>query len=529
MRKLSVAAVIAVLLAAFAPAAQGDPSVLSIVRVTPATTADAAFLMSHFDETHNHGDGEIELLLWPGDALELDALGYDYRVVIPDLVAHDRARAGGPHPLVGLPGPDRDDYRRLGDYRDEMHALAEKNPSLVRLFEMPRASLEGRPVFGLEIASSVGRDDGRPVYYVDGLHHAREWPAAEYVMIFAHKLVEGFGKDPQVTSLLRRGRVIVVPVVNVDGFDYSRESALAANRTVDQQTWPIGLVNGFENYWRKNRRSLTGATAPGLQSNPDAYGVDPNRNYAYEWGDQEGGSSEIPLEQDYRGEAPFSEPETKNVRDIILGREVTGVITNHTVQATVLRAGGGFSPEDATLTAIGARLAEAAGYENRATVGYPTTGTTDDWAYAAIGAFGFTIEHGGSGFHPPYTEVGQLMPGVVEAFMTMGEIATNAKYHAVVAGRVVAGRAKLTLSRSFQTPLSEGNPLGKEAITEKVKLSLTTGRDGRFEWHVGPSTSPWERPRSDSYTLLIRAGGKTTKIEITLGRGQRIDLGAIKL
>ncbi len=433
------------------------------------------------------------MLLWPGDRIELDALGFDYEVVTENVyardlaLAQDLALARGPQTLIELPGPDRTDYRRLADYNAEMAELADKNKGLVKLFEMQRPTLEGRTVFGIEIAANVKDSDGRPIYYIDGVHHAREWPAAEYTMIFAHHLVESFGKDARVTALLKKARVIVVPIVNVDGFDYSRESVLSAHQTLANNTEETGAGNGFEGYWRKNRRSLTGATVPVANKNPDAFGVDPNRNYSYLWGDNQGGSSGSQVDQTYRGEAPFSEPETLNVRDIILGRPVTGVITNHTYQGSVLRAGGGDAPEDDILLRIGDEMAKILGYNNAPTVGYPTTGTTDDWAYAAIGSLGFTIEHGIIGFHPPYAdEVGTFWKEHMEAFMVMLETSADPKYHSVITGKVTGGRTELVLKKRFKTPLSEGNPTGESHVVEKVNIPFTTNKDGSFELHVGP-------------------------------------------
>ena len=525
MRKLVIAALVLALLAAFAPLGRTDVAKLSVVRVQVTSEAEAAFLMNAFDETHNHSEGEIELLLWPGDRLELDRLGLPYEVVTEDLVARDRALNAGPHPVQVLPGPDYSDYRHLADYNSEMAELAKKNPSLVRLFEMPRPSLEGRTIYGLEIAADVKSDDGRPTFYMDGVHHAREWPASEFTMIYAHFLVERFGKDPEVTSLLKKSRVILVPIVNVDGFNYSRESVTSVNQPARDGTQNLGGVNGFEGYWRKNRRSLTGVTVPGAQVNPDAYGVDNNRNYAYLWGDQQGGSSDEFIAQDTRGAAPYSEPESANVRDIVLSRPVHGVISNHTVQASVLRAGGGSAPDDAALVKIGQEMADILGFMNNPTVGYPTTGTTDDWVYAAIGALGFTIEHGGSGFHCAYEQcVGTPTDRTMDAFMVMHRVSANPKYHSVLRGRVAAGQAKLTLTKTFKTPLSEGNPLGKDFVTEKLKWSMTTEKDGSFEWHVTPSSRPYEKG-TETYTLSISGSNKT--IQVLVRRGQVLDLGRL--
>ena len=529
MRKLTLSALVALLLAALVPAAKTDTPKLSLVRVPFTTEEEARFLMTAFDETHNHGHDEIELLMWPGDRLRLDELGFEYEVVTEDLVARDEALDAGPHPLQILPGPDYSDYRHLADYNAEMTELAKKNPDIVRLFEMKRPSLEGRTVLGLEIAHNVKQPDGRPTFYMDAVHHAREWPASEFTMIYAHYLVEEFGRNPQVTSLLKKGRVILVPIVNVDGFNFSRENVTSVNQPLRDGTENLAGINGFEGYWRKNRRSLTGITAPGVQSNVDAYGVDPNRNYAYLWGDQEGGSANEQYDATYRGEAPFSEPEVANVADIMLGRSVTGVITNHTVQASVLRAGGGTAPDDGDLFNIAEKMADILGFMNNATVGYPTTGTTDDWAYAGMGVYGFTIEHGGTGFHCAYDEcVGTPTDRTMEAFNAMFEASINPRYHSILEGRVQGGAAKLTITKKFKTPLSPGNPLGKEFVTEKLRWSIPTERDGSFEWHITPSSRPYEK-KAETYTLTITSGGKIKTLSIKIDRGQRLDLGSIKL
>ncbi|MEA2432790.1 MAG: hypothetical protein QOG54_247 [Actinomycetota bacterium] len=534
MKRSLAAALIALLVAAIAPVAHTDTTRLSLARVRYDSPAEAGFLLSNYDETHNHSMTEIEIVAWPGDLAELDAYGYDYRVVVDDLVAQEIAYAKEPHPLIHMPGPDYSDYRRLPDYNNEMQDLAKKHSDLVEVFEMKRPTLEGRPVYGIEVSANVkNHDDGKPIFYIDGVHHAREWPASEYTMIFAHYLVDGFGKDPKITSLLKRERVIFVPIVNVDGFDYSRESVLSLTQQLRDGTDETGAVNGFEGYWRKNRRSPTGVTIPGVQRNPEAWGVDPNRNYSYLWGDNQGGSSGDVYDQTYRGEAPFSEPETQNVRDIILSRNVTTVLTNHTFQGSVLRAGGGESPEDGMLESIGDRLAKVLGYNNAPTVGYPTTGTTDDWAYAVMGAIGFTIEHGVINFHPAYAdEIGAHLEQHMEAFSILAEVAADPRYHSVLTGRVtVNGKpsaADLTLTKKFKTPLSEGNPTGEKSVTEKLDVSTKAGSDGMFEWHVSPSFRPYEK-KFEAFTLTIKAGGKTKVLTVKLDRGQVLNLGTIAL
>ena len=59
-----------------------------------------------------------------------------------------------------------------------------------------------------------------------GVHHAREWPSSEHAIEFAYDLLRNYGKDSRTTQLVQTTRTIVVPVVNPDGFNISREAPL---------------------------------------------------------------------------------------------------------------------------------------------------------------------------------------------------------------------------------------------------------------------------------------------------------------
>ena len=115
-------------------------------------------------------------------------------------------------------------YRHLWEYEAEMKELARRYPDLVRSFTLPHKTNEGRSVHGLEITSDVHATDGKPVYVMLGLHHAREWPAGEHTLEFAIDLLQSYGEDARITDLVNRVRTVFVPVVNPDGFNLSREA-----------------------------------------------------------------------------------------------------------------------------------------------------------------------------------------------------------------------------------------------------------------------------------------------------------------
>lgn len=315
-------------------ATEDEPFPVQLVRVTTASHAERDLLTNlGLDLTEHGGDTFVDVVLHSeGDAARLAEHGLAWTVVIPDLAVREvenrqvnlaYAAATDVSPLPS----GRDSYRTLADYEAELQRLARDNPGLVRMLdagELPHASLEGRKVYGIEISDDVASTvDGKPVFLMLGLHHAREWPSGEHSMEFAVDLVEAYGKDPRITGLLERARVIVVPVVNPDGFDQSRKwGDLADLREVDNGGTASILGTPGNAYKRKNCRAVDGeAPPPGSceVTSPGGFGlgVDLNRNYGGLWGGP-GASSLLP-HATYRGRSPSRSPRRRTSEPSSLG------------------------------------------------------------------------------------------------------------------------------------------------------------------------------------------------------------------
>lgn len=489
---------------------------------TPTRAARNRLSALGLDLTEHAGHDRSEVVLHSlGDALALRAAGFTWQVRIPDLVqreseinAANRAYAAA---TAASPLPSgRDSYRSLDDYNDDLDRLAAIRPSLVKKITLPHKSLEGKPVHGVEIAHNVAAaEDGRPVFLMLGLHHAREWPSGEHTIEFAYDLVKNYGSDPRITALLNKARVVIVPVVNVDGFQKSFDDGqLIDLRPVDEGGTGSILATPGNAYKRKNCRIVDGFSPLlnecALASSPGGFGagVDLNRNYGAYWGGP--GAAAEPVQATYRGAAPFSEPETQNIRELISGRQVTGLITNHTFSNLVLSPGGvapdtigpdgqpvGSPPDDAALTELGDRMAAQNGYTSQHSWElYDTTGTTEDWSYNATGGYGYTFEIGPDEFHPPFPEVvdeylgaGEFAgKGNREAYLVALESAIDPQTHSVIKGKAPAG-ATLRLRKTFATPTWSGS------ISDTLDTTMTVGRDGAYTWHVNPSTRPVVKAR----------------------------------
>ena len=491
---------------------------VQLVTVDTPTRADKELLQSlGLDMTEHAGHDYIEVVLHsPAEAAALHAAGLTWDVRIPNLALHTakvneiNQRYAATTERSPLPS-GRTGYRTLADYNADMHKLATMRPGIVREITLPHRTLEGKLVHGLAIGRDVREPrDGRPVFLIMGLHHAREWPSGELTMEFAYDLVTNYGKRDRITNLLNRSRVIVVPVTNPDGFQKSVNDGMLLDLREVDDGGTVSLLGSPGNvYKRKNCRLLDGkrpvANECALAASPGGFGlgVDTNRNYGGLWGGP--GAASEPADPTYRGAAPFSEPETQNIRELVSHRQVTTLITNHTYSNLVLRPNGvkpdtigpdgepiGQPHDEAAMRALGARMAAQNGYQNiHSWELYDTTGTTEDWSYNATGGYGYTFEIGESEFHPPYPEVVDEYLGAGkyagrgnrEAYLVALENAVNQEQHSVIAGKAPAG-ATLRLTKSFATPT------WNSSISDTIETTMRVGDSGGFRWHVNPSTRP---------------------------------------
>ncbi len=461
----------------------------------------------------------------------------------------------------------RTEYRHLADVQADLKKLVQDYPAIVRPVTLPKKTYQGRDTIGVEISSDVARpDDQKPTSFIMGTHHAREWPAADVTTEFAIYLAKGFGTDDEITQLLQHVRVVVVPVINGDGYNASREAPDPADSTGDPGGAPSlaesVAVGGSLAYRRKN--------CHGPDDNPatpcDATnGVDPNRNYGFNWGGP--GASSSPNSQSYRGSGPWSEPETQAVHEFSQVRDVTTLLTMHNFASLVLRPPGlqvdGKAPDEDRLKVLGDAMASDTGYTSEYSYQlYDTAGTTEDWNYGAAGTFGYTMELGpeagdGGNFHVSYDRAVvdqwngtgvRAGRGVRKALLRVAGSAAVRQDFSTLEGRAPAGRT-LRLHKSFKTSTSPVcqiaspsdvnpgavdssciNPGDPILIDDKLDYTTRIPANGAFNWIVTPSTRPFvlKKGGSESWTLTCEddAGTVYNTRSITIGRGetQTIDL-----
>jgi hypothetical protein len=381
--------------AAFLVALPGAAAVAAPALELPAPAEPAEYLVrgpQDFDD--------VDAIARTGAAVDDIEHGSVYVTAVPSEVAAIRALGFRVEPALRPehPGGSIQDfppgfggYHNFGELENVVDSLVAAHPAIAQRLSYG-TSFQGRDLIAVRISDNVAVDEGEPEVLLNAGQHAREHLTVEMAVYLLRMFTEEYGVDPAVTELVDNRVIWILPNVNPDGAEFD-------------------IATGSFRSWRKNRQPNAGTTA---------VGTDLNRNWAHQWGGP--GSSGNPSSSTYRGPAPFSAPETDQLRQFVLSRAVGGEqriavnIDFHTYSELVLWPYG-YTTADiapgldadaaATFQAIGNQLGAANGYTPiQASDLYLASGVSIDWMWADQGIFAYTFEMfpdsgSGGGFYPP--------------------------------------------------------------------------------------------------------------------------------
>ncbi|NPA81788.1 MAG: peptidase [Epsilonproteobacteria bacterium] len=174
----------------------------------------------------------------------------------------------------------KNQYKSYQESVDFLKECAKEYPHLIKIQNIG-TTWEGRDIILATVSLDVEYADLKPALLYTGTIHAREWIGNELAIEFIKYVIENYKKNPLLSSALIRNTLYMVPCLNPDGFEYSR--------------------NHFA-FWRKNRRDNKDGT----------FGVDLNRNFSVGFVKSTNTSSNV-----YGGPYPFSEPETRAIKEFV--------------------------------------------------------------------------------------------------------------------------------------------------------------------------------------------------------------------
>jgi hypothetical protein len=273
-------------------------------------------------------------------------------IVHADLTAYYQS---GLDPTLAMGG-----YKTLDELNAYLDDLVAAYPDIVSAKLNLGETVEGRPMWAVKISDNpnVEENDELEILYTAAIH-AREVITPEVLIHFMDYLTENYPSDPEVAWLVDNRQMWFILCVNPDGYYYN------------EFTNPDG--GGL---WRKNRRD----------NGDGSFGVDLNRNFGYEWGHDNGGSSFYPGSETYRGTAAFSEPETQHIRDFVEAHNFIISIFFHSSGNQVLwpwcfeRT---YTPDNPAFAAMGDSIKAWNNYQTGTTpdILYMVNGGSDDWLY----------------------------------------------------------------------------------------------------------------------------------------------------
>uniref|UniRef100_A0A914HQK7 ShKT domain-containing protein n=1 Tax=Globodera rostochiensis TaxID=31243 RepID=A0A914HQK7_GLORO len=350
-------------------------------------------------------------------------------------------------------------YHSFSDVIHHLNALALNFPSRVQVQPIGTTH-EGRQIPLIKIGT--GPAGSKPAIWIDGGIHAREWISPAAVLYMIDQLVTGYDTQPMIRQLIDQLDWFIVPLLNPDGYEYSRSSSDPEVRL-----------------WRKNRSPVQCTQiSTGLFSPPQSQccqGVDLNRNFDWFFGQV--GSSSDPCSEIYAGNFAFSEPETRSVRDFISqqrGRVKTFMTFHSYSQILMYPFGHSLRtyPQDVEeLSDVALRAAQAlqSTYGTKYTVGtgadtlYPASGGSEDWAKGRMGvkfSFLFELRPEDSVYDGFLLPESQILPTARETWEAVKVIA--------------ASTLKMFPLLSLSRPISPVNEFGNAAAAAAATVSAAS-------------------------------------------------------
>ena len=269
---------------------------LSVLRVFPRNDRDVETLYKlHYISSPTAKDSVIEFRGSFSDLLKLNHLGIptaavaevDYNVTV------------------------RKNYPPLGQIENKIHSLAARFPLWAHVDTLGFTAFRHYPIEALEICENSRQNVAKPGVLLIGGLHAREPAGTLFLLALADSLLRGQEKGGPLRELLKKVDLVLVPLVNADGYDYIVKNHVK---------FP---------FWRKNLRDNNG---DGTFS-PAVDGVDLNRNFDFNWGDFKETETSSWF---YNGEKPFSEPETQALRNLARRKHFVLMVDYHSYGQSVM-------------------------------------------------------------------------------------------------------------------------------------------------------------------------------------------------
>jgi len=372
----------------------------------------------------------------------------------------------------------------------ELDSLQNLYPDLVMVqligWSTGASYCEPMPIYACKISDNVQTDEDEPSVMYAGQCHAEEVLGVEITMYMINDILEHRFQAPY-SIWIQNIEMWFVPTYNPEGLEI---------------VW-----SGLDDSFRKNQRDNNMNGIFDFEPGPggDIDGVDPNRNYSFNWihGDSLYAEGNEEWNDYYRGPAPFSEGGTQAIRDLAAQQHFIYSINWHSSRTGNFSEkvfysfkwdGPKYSPDFTFNEYIGQMVAGLIEKENGSGFYQPEPslgrkGSAHDWFYKAHGTTQLLIECGTYNLQPD-------PPIVID---TCERCSVGAYW---LLNRAIGYQTDKAMLTGHVSSAVTGDPLVAEVIVEQHKATffdprLTDQLYGRL----------WRQLMPGTYDVRIRKEG----------------------
>lgn len=347
----------------------------------------------------------------------------------------------------------------------------EEYPDLISVDSIGHSSEYGVPIYMAKLSDNPRENETEPSLLFIGQIHAEEIMGIEVVLELVKLHLENHDSDPY-RSRIEGLQLFFIPTMNPEGLD---------------------VVYNEDYTYRKNCRDNIGDGVFRYHRGAgwDTSGVDLNRNFGLHWdhGDAFLAEREVQyIYNYYRGHAPFSEPETQAIRDLVLQHRFLYSINYHSSRSgnnSEMVIGpwyweGRYPPDHYTIEDIGEQLASmiptADGESSYQFVqATQRNGQSPDWFYQAAGTIQYMVEIGVE-IQPDSTEMRAVAEDNLPAAFYLMDLALGVQN--------LDGYGTLNIlanDNQSSTPINAVIEIDERNDPVIVKRE-TSALNGRFDW-----------------------------------------------
>lgn len=255
-----------------------------------------------------------------------------------------------------------DQYHTYPEIVAYLQSLPTTYPDIATLINLG-LTYENNTLYGIKLGKSTGST--KKAFWLDANIHAREWIAGASAVWMINELTTKYASNAQYKQYLDTIDIYIIPILNPDGFIYSHNQ---------------------EREWRKTRSYNCALFSC-------CYGVDPNRNWPYQW--DGAGANNVPCSDEYAGPSAASEKCVQNAINFIKSHpEIQGYMNVHSYSEEwfypYAYAAKTYPPNKNTLVQMSQQAVAAIKavhgvsyeYGTPADILYPASGSTFDWTTA---------------------------------------------------------------------------------------------------------------------------------------------------